>query len=850
MASVFNCETEQTRVSSPWLISSGSSPSRSQSQTPATPPVHSVGGYSPDGVQPALLSDYSITKLEAEPQVGSTEYKLHLLLRPRRQFRSMTTSQNRSKYSRPKDGTCTPALAASNQSRQDRLLHLTTQLLWRMQQSSPQHTGTSLDTVVPQLPSDDTDPNAVVAPAKLPPGLEESRGALYEIGVSDDGTLIGLTKDEMDESIKTLRVMAASLGCKVEILRMIIVGEGEWDDPTQPNTIANGSLWVAEAFVTPGLNNSAKPCLSWGVDSNADELSSTDQLRVTLTGPTGSGKSTLLGTLTTGTLDNGRGMSRQSLLKHRHEIESGMTSSVAQELIGYNKGEIINYQSHYNDMSWGEIHVLAKGERLVFVSDSAGHPRYRRTTLRGIVGWAPHWSILCVAANDGESTTSSSPMAGPAIPDLALAHLVLCLELGTPLAVVVTKLDKASKASLQHTLGKLLTAIKATGRIPKIVQPDRSCHITLTHIPGSDDAKVKNITDSITASNDFTQIIPILLTSAVKGQGIGMMHSLLRNLPIPILPTTTDYIGEALNPEQPASIFHIDDVFNVPVVHATRPDDLADQNVDTGTVVSGYLRFGTLKVNDEIVIGPFPIEDDAKKAQRPCDQPSGGDIGLSISHWSSSELAKLALGNTVLASQVESKWYTAQIVSIRNLRLSVSKLQAGQVGTIGVRLSPATEPPSTADDLDYPKSKGSNIRRGMVIAVLSRYMVESGSSLQAASSITVQVAHRNMERLQAGTLVNIYVACVRSAARIRTVSIVHIGQDGLADDSPSDDEGVFGMEAGNTGYDGQEAVHVTLDLISSREWIERGSQVVILEGGSKDKTGLEGHVGKVVQISE
>lgn len=40
------------------------------------------------------------------------------------------------------------------------------------------------------------------------------------------------------------------------------------------------------------------------------------------------GKSTLLGVLTKGTLDDGRGKSRVNLFRHKHEIESGRTSSV------------------------------------------------------------------------------------------------------------------------------------------------------------------------------------------------------------------------------------------------------------------------------------------------------------------------------------------------------------------------------------------------------------------------------------------------------------------------------------------------------------------------------------------
>ena len=43
------------------------------------------------------------------------------------------------------------------------------------------------------------------------------------------------------------------------------------------------------------------------------------------------GKSTLLGVLTKGTLDDGRGKSRVNLFRHKHEIESGRTSSVGKK---------------------------------------------------------------------------------------------------------------------------------------------------------------------------------------------------------------------------------------------------------------------------------------------------------------------------------------------------------------------------------------------------------------------------------------------------------------------------------------------------------------------------------------
>lgn len=54
-----------------------------------------------------------------------------------------------------------------------------------------------------------------------------------------------------------------------------------------------------------------------------------------------SGKSTLLGVLTQGELDNGRGRARLNLFRHLHEIQTGRTSSISFEILGFNsKGEV------------------------------------------------------------------------------------------------------------------------------------------------------------------------------------------------------------------------------------------------------------------------------------------------------------------------------------------------------------------------------------------------------------------------------------------------------------------------------------------------------------------------------
>lgn len=68
-------------------------------------------------------------------------------------------------------------------------------------------------------------------------------------------------------------------------------------------------------------------------------------LRVAVLGNVDSGKSTLLGVLTQGELDNGRGRARLNLFRHLHEIQTGRTSSISFEILGFNsKGEVRKHQ--------------------------------------------------------------------------------------------------------------------------------------------------------------------------------------------------------------------------------------------------------------------------------------------------------------------------------------------------------------------------------------------------------------------------------------------------------------------------------------------------------------------------
>lgn len=772
MASVFTYDPDPPRVASPWLQQDEKEDDSATASADAAETPKSTSKTPP-----------KVTRLHAEPQEGPVEYKLHLLLRPRRKFRSTSTGNHVSGSLHAKFGSGhsaravsesntdqssnigsgTPPTASTHQTRQHRLEQLTTQLLWRLQQSSPHHTSSASNIILPSLPEALPELPAPQRPAKLLHGLEESQGALYEIGVSDDGTLVGLAEDELQESLNNLRAMAACLGCTVEVLRREAVGECEWIENItvggqERRARKSGRLVVAEALIKPQLQTRS-PSVETQNHHKPNEPSlpllgentpATEQVRITLTGPTMSGKSSLLGTLTTSTLDNGRGKSRLSMLKHRHEITSGITSSVTQEIVGYQDiqdgdMQVINYGTE-NVASWIDVHVAASGNRLVFVSDSAGHPRYRRTTVRGLVGWAPHWTLLCVPADDTEdagrtgSTSASQRNLGPAVSglDLSSAQLDLCLRLNLPLVVVITKLDLASRSGLKDSLTKILDALKAAGKKPAILANPPGA-VTEEELQVVRAAQVENgYHTSLPLLNDPLATVPIVLTSAVQGTGISNLHALLHELP---LPQQGDATGNF------TTVFHIEDVYSKPA------------EVE-GLIISGRLRHGRVTVGDIVVLGPFSgaeqLEDSEDSDERPLRRRASNQLPTSRSFPGALRDSHLSPRYFQLPSQ---EWRRVKVNSIRNLRLPVHALLPDQVGTISV--VPEEDSNDGGSTSNKPKKPTTpplhRIRKGMIFA-----------AVQPAStrSFVAEFQRQDLEALAIGNHVVVYIASVRASARV------------------------------------------------------------------------------------
>lgn len=411
--------------------------------------------------------------------------------------------------------------------------------------------------------------------------------------------------------------------------------------------------------------------------------------------------------------------------------------------------------------------------------------------------------------------------------DLSQAHLELCLNLELPLIIVITKYDLATKAGLRQTLSKLLSMLKEAGRKPLIVsdvsgstlEPD--LHSIAPDELQEAGALAKSLSESPLAT------VPIVLTSALKGTGMNKLHAVLRQLPVPSN-------GPAQVEDSPTRLFHIEDVYSVQ----------ARSSSERSAIIGGYVRYGTLSVGDEMLLGPYPVDTSSDDS----DSGSGGPQRPSTVLQSRSFPGALKKSHTRNGSLVDhhTEWRRVRITSLRNLRLPVRTLHADQVGTMGI--VPVGTPILTPAI--------NRIRKGMVLA---------DRQPNASKVITVRFEGPQMhaaQTLSIGSAVVVYTASVRASSKVISVTFEPIA---VEPNDADDDEDAFGFgfddEADKVpSHDRSAAVTVTFQFIASREFVEHGAKVLVMPGGgpgltggnergAKGLAGLEGFVGHVTSES-
>ncbi len=298
--------------------------------------------------------------------------------------------------------------------------------------------------------------------------LNEGDGeAIYEIGVTDDGNPIGITKEQTKKSLEILENIAQRVQAEISVIRTSPAEHG----------------YITEVLIR------RRPMTELPIN-----------VTVALAGNVDAGKSTLLGTLISGELDDGQGYTREFVFNHLHESISGRTSSIAFKTLGFDgKGSIVNHSEGFRAKK-DPIYLLQNSAKLIHFVDLAGHQKYLKTTIFGITGQYPDYVAVVIGVNTG-------------IQKMTKEHIGLAEVLKIPMFFVITKIDLAPYR-LKPVLEDLTKLLKSPGlsKIPFVIKTFDDVVVAARRVSSR-------------------RIAPIFIVSNVTGEGLEFLYTFLNLIP-------------------------------------------------------------------------------------------------------------------------------------------------------------------------------------------------------------------------------------------------------------------------------------------------------------------------------
>ncbi|MFB6185038.1 MAG: GTP-binding protein, partial [Haloarculaceae archaeon] len=139
--------------------------------------------------------------------------------------------------------------------------------------------------------------------------------ATYVVGVTDDGGIAGIPREEFSESMDVLSLLAEEAGAHIEDVDTWSVSQAAGGGGT---AASNGDGIVGVAIVREGA-----------------VLDDDEHIVVGTAGHVDHGKSTLVGSLVTGAPDDGEGGTRGFLDVQPHEVERGLSADLSYGVYGF-----------------------------------------------------------------------------------------------------------------------------------------------------------------------------------------------------------------------------------------------------------------------------------------------------------------------------------------------------------------------------------------------------------------------------------------------------------------------------------------------------------------------------------
>lgn len=235
-----------------------------------------------------------------------------------------------------------------------------------------------------------------------------------------------------------------------------------------------------------------------------------ETIRIAVAGNVDSGKSTLAGVLLNDCLDDGRGSCRKLILRNKHELDTGRTST-------------ISFNNFYEENN------SENKRKVISLIDLAGHEKYLKTTITGISGLFIDYGLVLVAANMG-------------ITKMTKEHIALLLFLKVPIVILITKIDMAPENIKDATIKK----IKQIINLPVF---DKKPYL----FPQDENKCKDELMQFSLLPDPFDTFIPIISISNKTGQNINTLKNWLLSF------NSRDHWFDKIN----GSIMYIDSTFSV-----------------------------------------------------------------------------------------------------------------------------------------------------------------------------------------------------------------------------------------------------------------------------------------------
>ncbi len=373
--------------------------------------------------------------------------------------------------------------------------------------------------------------------------LREGNGEChYYIGVEDDGNPLGISEKEMEISIETIEKM---------------VSEIENAKITKIDYLKGQKGLISEITIIKRNNNIINEKIS-----NLNNNQNYEELKIGLIGEEYSGKSTLVGCLISDKKDNGNGLTRTNVFKHRHEINCGKTSSFTHQIMGFDKsGKKTNINDFGNLNSWSVI--VNNSEKIINFIDMGGSEKSLKNSIKTLSNNYLDYIVLCISVDKGITKNT-------------VLFLEMIFKLNIPVIVVFTKIDlinENDRGNVLYIFGKVLKKFKC-GKNPLVV---------------------KNKDDIVMFSSNMNEgIIPIFLLSNKTGEGLDYLNNFFSILPN----KEEDKINYNKNNDD------INNILNMRFDFLKIHKDEEGKN-ENKFIVEGIVTQGKILSNERYNLGPF-----------------------------------------------------------------------------------------------------------------------------------------------------------------------------------------------------------------------------------------------------